>query len=180
MHCHRFLPSLFSLPFFLVARIPQSLGNPACSEACFKCGGIFIGYPFFGDSRLGVYGLLGLQLECKEQIATIDILNVRYQVLHICEDNQTLQIARKNFMNDFCHPQFGNSTLDSTIFNIALGYCNVTLFYDYTSVIPLYIKSYNCNTNKGSHENVSIVTSVLGPEVCACNITIPIHQTSLQ
>ncbi|EOY04137.1 Uncharacterized protein TCM_019392 [Theobroma cacao] len=162
MHYRRFLPSLFPLPFFLVllviVRIPQSLGNPdgysACRDPRFECGGISVGYPFSGDGIPTGCGHPGLQLHCEESIATIEILDVRYQVLRIGEDNQTPQIARKDFMTNFCHPQFESSAFDSTLFNIFPGYTNVALFYDCTSAIPYNIGSYDCN---GSHKNVSII-----------------------
>ncbi|KAK6266566.1 hypothetical protein QUC31_017403 [Theobroma cacao] len=162
-------------------RIPQSLGNPdgysACRDPRFECGGISIGYPFSGDGIPPGCGHPGLQLYCENNIVTIEILDVRYQVLRIGEDNQTLQIARKDFMTDFCHPQFESSAFDSTLFNIFPGYTNVALFYDCTSAIPQSIGSYDCN---GSHRNVSIIPSAFIREVCARNITVPISETSLQ
>ncbi|WRX21831.1 Wall-associated receptor kinase [Theobroma cacao] len=184
MHCRRFLPSLFPLSFFLVllviVKIPQSLGNPdgysACRDPRFECGGISVGYPFSGDGIPTGCGHPGLQLHCEESIATIEILDVRYQVLRIGEDNQTPQIARKDFMTNFCHPQFESSAFDSTLFNIFPGYTNVALFYDCTSAIPYNIGSYDCN---GSHKNVSIIPSAFIREVCARNITVPISETSL-
>ncbi|EOY04126.1 Kinase superfamily protein isoform 2 [Theobroma cacao] len=185
MHCRRFLPSLFPLSFFLVllviVRIPQSLGNPdgyrACRDPRFECGGISIGYPFSGDGIPPGCGHPGLQLYCENNIVTIEILDVIYQVLRIGEDNQTLQIARKDFMTDFCHPQFESSAFDSTLFNIFPGYTNVALFYDCTSAIPHSLGSYDCN---GSHKNVSIIPPAFIREVCARNITVPISETSLR
>ncbi|XP_017974878.1 PREDICTED: LEAF RUST 10 DISEASE-RESISTANCE LOCUS RECEPTOR-LIKE PROTEIN KINASE-like 2.4 isoform X3 [Theobroma cacao] len=189
MHCRRFLPSLFPLPFFLlllvIVRIPQSLGNPdgysACRDPRFECGGISIGYPFSGDGIPPGCGHPGLQLYCENNIVTIEILDVRYQVLHIYEEKQILRIARKDFMTDFCHPQFESSALDSSLFAKTRDCVDVTLLYDCPSVIPSNIGRYTCNKDSGSRKDVSIILlPAVDPGECASNITVPIPQTSLQ
>ncbi|WRX13644.1 Wall-associated receptor kinase [Theobroma cacao] len=189
MHCRRFLPSLFPLPFFLlllvIVRIPQSLGNPdgynACRDARFKCGRISVGYPFSGDGIPVYCGHPRLQLHCEERIATIEILDVRYQVLHIYEEKQILRIARQDFLNDFCHPHIKSSALDSSLFAKTRDCVDVTLLYDCPSVIPSNIGRYTCNKDSGSRKDVSIILlPAVDPGECASNITVPIPQTSLQ
>ncbi|KAK6279789.1 hypothetical protein POUND7_020056 [Theobroma cacao] len=165
MHCRRFLPSLFPLPFFLlllvIVRIPQSLGNPdgynACRDARFKCGRISVGYPFSGDGIPVYCGHPRLQLHCEERTATIEILDVRYQVLHIYEEKQILRIARQDFLNDFCHPHIKSSALDSSLFAKTRDCVDVTLLYDCPSVIPSNIGRYTCNKDSGSRKDVSII-----------------------
>ncbi|XWS30742.1 hypothetical protein CRYUN_Cryun23aG0015100 [Craigia yunnanensis] len=188
MKDRRFPSSLFPLHIIFVLQvvlgIPQSLGIPEaynnCRDAQFKCGNISAGYPFFGHGRPDFCGHPGLQLYCENDTPTIEIINIRYQVLDIHPDRQTLRIARQDLMkNDLCSPKFQNSTLDYKLFDFAnaLDYANVTLLYACSNLTQTHLGSSNYSVNISTSYNDP---EVVGSVSCSTRVTVPILRSSLE
>ena len=191
MNHRRFPSSLFPLPIIFVLQvmlgIPHSLGIPEaynnCSNAQFRCGRISVGYPFSGDGIPHFCGHPGLQLDCKNDTATIEIVNVRYQVLDIYPDRQTLRIARQDLIkNDLCNPKFQNSTLDYKVFDFpnARNYANVTLLFDCSNLTQTHLGNSNSSVNRSTGHNDWVLQKVVGSVSCATRVTVPILRSSLE
>ncbi|XWS30740.1 hypothetical protein CRYUN_Cryun23aG0014900 [Craigia yunnanensis] len=189
---HRCFPSsLFPLPIIFVLQvmlgIPYSLGIPEaynnCRDAHFKCGNISAGYPFSGDRIPHFCGHPGLQLYCENGIATIKIVNVRYQVLTINPGSQTLRIARQDLIkNNLCNPKFQNSSLDYKLFDLANArdYANVTLLYDCSNLTQTQLGNSNSSVNRSTGYNDWVLRNVNGSESCSTGVTVPILRSSLE
>ncbi|XVE72118.1 hypothetical protein DITRI_Ditri11bG0012700 [Diplodiscus trichospermus] len=166
--------------------IPRSLGDPELYEDCrdrsFNCGSISAGYPFSGDGIPDYCGYPGPYLYCdgNRKITTIEIDYVRYQVLELHQDDQTLTIARQDLnQNDLC--RFMNSPLDNELFDFvyAPGYANVTLLYGCPKSIEPSIPYFNCTANRKDYKDVWVACGRNGSVGCSSNITVPILQSSL-
>ncbi|XWS30745.1 hypothetical protein CRYUN_Cryun23aG0015400 [Craigia yunnanensis] len=187
---HRRSPSsFFPLPIIFVLQvmlgIPHSLGSPelyeGCRDAQFKCGNISAGYPFSGDGIPPFCGHPDLQLDCENDTPIIEIVNVRYQVLDIHPDRQTLWIARLDFIkNDLCNPEFPNSTLDYEPFDFAytLDYAKVTLLYNCSNLTQTPLGHLNCNVNRAAGYNVWVLSEVVESVSCSARVTVPILRSS--
>ncbi|XP_030452170.1 LEAF RUST 10 DISEASE-RESISTANCE LOCUS RECEPTOR-LIKE PROTEIN KINASE-like 1.4 [Syzygium oleosum] len=133
---------LFPL-FLILIKTPRSLGEDyysSCTEK-FSCGDVVdVGYPFWGGSRASFCGYPQLELKCENgSTATIVIQEVKYRVLGVYPDPiQVLRIARDDYMQGLCSTNFLNTTLDSSLFQIAYGYTNFTLLYGCQTVVPLF------------------------------------------
>ncbi|XWS30748.1 hypothetical protein CRYUN_Cryun23aG0015700 [Craigia yunnanensis] len=165
--------------------IPHSLGSPelyeGCRDAQFKCGNISAGYPFSGDGIPPFCGHPDLQLDCENGTPIIEIVNVRYQVLDIHPDRQTLWIARLDFIkNDLCNPEFPNSTLDYEPFDFAytLDYAKVTLLYNCSNLTQTPLGHLNCNVNRAAGYNVWVLSEVVESVSCSARVTVPILRSS--
>ncbi|KAE8718719.1 putative receptor-like protein kinase [Hibiscus syriacus] len=180
------LPTLmFSLLFFM-SGFPVSHSNPEiylhCHDALFECGKISVGYPFFGGNRGRECGLPGLELLCHDatDTTTIEIAGVKYQVLDISRERQTLTIVREDlFKHDFCRLQtpIRDFVMDSELFDPAPGYTtNVTLSYDCPSSVPSNLGLFHCDDSK--YNSVSVTTDVVGADGCSARVTFPIANPS--
>ncbi|XP_062107422.1 LEAF RUST 10 DISEASE-RESISTANCE LOCUS RECEPTOR-LIKE PROTEIN KINASE-like 1.4 [Humulus lupulus] len=108
-----------------------------CSSKKYRCGSISdVDFPFWGEDRPEYCGHPKLKLSCEENNATIQIKEIKYQVLEIEKVSPVLKIARVDFLNNgLCSPQYGNSTLDTELFEYAGPSEDITIFYgcNYTS-----------------------------------------------
>ncbi|XP_022771996.1 LEAF RUST 10 DISEASE-RESISTANCE LOCUS RECEPTOR-LIKE PROTEIN KINASE-like 2.4 isoform X2 [Durio zibethinus] len=191
MNPRRFPSSLFPLLIIFVFQvklgIPQSLGYPdrytECRNPQFKCGNISAGYPFSGDGIPSFCGHPGLQLDCENDTPTIEIVNVKYQVLAIHTESQTIRIARQDFIkNNLCDPEFPNSILDNKLFDFihAPGFAHVTLLYDCLHVIQTNLGHFNCSVNRKNYRNVWVVPAEFNSSVpCSANVTVPVLRSPL-
>ncbi|XP_060672432.1 uncharacterized protein LOC107423140 [Ziziphus jujuba] len=134
-------PISFILIFIFFLTIPQKSsgffnGFSACSNR-FICGNLTnVGYPFWGDGRPESCGYPHLHLNCERNIVTtIEIMNVKYQVLKLNLSTQILKIARADFLNGSCPSTESsqNPVFDSALFEYAQGYGNLTILYDCSS-----------------------------------------------
>ncbi|XP_039066436.1 LEAF RUST 10 DISEASE-RESISTANCE LOCUS RECEPTOR-LIKE PROTEIN KINASE-like 1.3 [Hibiscus syriacus] len=176
---------MFSLLFFM-SGFPVSHSNPEiylhCHDALFECGKISVGYPFFGGNRGRECGLPGLELLCHDatDTTTIEIAGVKYQVLDISRERQTLTIVREDlFKHDFCRLQtpIRDFVMDSELFDPAPGYTtNVTLSYDCPSSVPSNLGLFHCDDSK--YNSVSVTTDVVGADGCSARVTFPIANPS--
>ncbi|XWS75498.1 hypothetical protein CRYUN_Cryun01aG0094200 [Craigia yunnanensis] len=190
MNQRRFPSSLFPLPIIFVLQvmlgIPQSLGNPeffkACRDAQFICGNISAEFPFPGPSIPSDCGHPVLKLDSKNHTPIIEINNVRYQVLDIHPDRQTLRIARLDIYNiGLCNLEFQNSALDYKLFDFvnASDYANVTLVYGCPNLAQTLPGHSNCKVHRAGYEDVWVVPEVIGSVPCSARVTVPIVRSSL-
>ncbi|KAH7839093.1 hypothetical protein Vadar_027565 [Vaccinium darrowii] len=118
-------PTLSFLTFttlFLILQSPLSLTNPdalfyqTCGNT-FNCGSITgIDYPFREYQDPEYCGYPGLSLYCQDNIATINITNVKYRVLDINLATQTMTIAREDILESVCPRDLVKTTLDNFLF----------------------------------------------------------------
>ncbi|KAI9161420.1 hypothetical protein LWI28_017220 [Acer negundo] len=185
MNSHLFSSSPFlSLVCFLLvvfAKIQSSSSNPYnMYESCkiqFQCGNITAGYPFWGGTqRPWGCGHPELKLNCEHNgvgdVPTMMINEVNYMVLDIKLEDQTLMIARMDYLKPegICSPVSHNTTINHEIFDYSDGYENVTLLYDCPSndnqAPPLPYKhcSYkNWSVKAGDHDSGICDASVFFP-----------------
>ncbi|KAL5571294.1 hypothetical protein UlMin_020891 [Ulmus minor] len=123
---------LFSV-FLMVGKLPMLLSfnwYSTCSEQ-FTCGGWNVGFPFWGGGRTESCGHMQLELYCKGNTPTIDIMDVTYSVGGLNETDQTLRLERVDFFDGVCStPRFGNTSFDSRVFEYAPGYGEGMILYD--------------------------------------------------
>lgn len=183
-----FSPSLLfsvSLLFFSLS-IPWCLSNSefyaSCSTAQFVCGNITAGFPFWGNERPDFCGNPGLELKCENDNPTIRINGVVYRVLEIDENGQSLRIARQDYTDGICKPQFMNTTLDPQLLEYAPGYKNLTIIYGCTIPALLGVPAlFTClitGTGTGS-QNGYAVTDAVGPGLCYRSIVVPVSEMIL-
>ncbi|KAK8477676.1 hypothetical protein V6N11_033142 [Hibiscus sabdariffa] len=176
---------LFSLLFLF----PVSHSNPEllfenCRYMKFECGAISIGYPFFGGLRRPECGHSGLKLHCDDHTDTtsIEIHGVKYKVMGIQQELQTLRIAREDILKDgFCRSKnqtpIQDSIIDFELFDLAPGYSNVTLFYDCPSSSSSSAAAPSGSPCNGSYyQNVTVITDDVRVEGCSANVTFPISK----
>ena len=97
----------------------------------FSCGEITnVGYPFWGAARPEACGNPQLKLTCEKNDTTIEILDVWYRVLEMNTRTKTLTIAREDYVNGICSPNFVNSSiLESKVLDNTTLLQNLTLVY---------------------------------------------------
>ncbi|KAI5339332.1 hypothetical protein L3X38_018604 [Prunus dulcis] len=129
----------FSSPFafFVFINIPLASsfdGYTSCSNK-FNCGEITnVGFPFWGYGRPESCGYPELNLTCSESVTTIGIMGVQYRVLKINQEaEETLKLVRDDYYDKICSPKFGDTKLNSNLFDYVSGSVDVKLLYDCTS-----------------------------------------------
>ena len=102
-----------------------------CSTNLFSCGEITnVGYPFWGAARPEACGNPQLKLTCEKNDTTIEILDVWYRVLEMNTRTKTLTIARADYVNGICSPNFVNSSiLESKVLDNTTLLQNLTFVY---------------------------------------------------
>ena len=102
-----------------------------CSNNMFSCGEITnVGYPFWGAARPEACGNTQLKLTCEKNDTTIEILDVWYRVLEMNTRTKTLTIAREDYLNGICSPNFVNSSiLESKVLDNTTLLQNLTFVY---------------------------------------------------
>ncbi|KAL4362510.1 hypothetical protein GQ457_04G023300 [Hibiscus cannabinus] len=97
---------------------------------------------------------------------SIEMVGVKYRVMEIRPDRQTLRIAREDLLeNGCCRPQ--TPIIDSEVFDLEPApsdYINATLYYDCPSLIS-------------SYKNISVTMHNLGLDGCSTSVTFPIFHT---
>ncbi|KAJ9682853.1 hypothetical protein PVL29_018725 [Vitis rotundifolia] len=181
---------LFLLLVLVLFDFPLSLGNPAelykyntCSQE-FNCGNITgVSYPFWGFDRPFGCGLLDLQLNCQDGIATIEIKGVDYRVLSFNKGAQTLRIARQDYLKGICSPLLVNSTLDPKLFDYAAVHQYVTFFYGCPSSLAISVmpQNFSCSIAGIPLKDGYFVAGPQpqGPGACNVSVFVPILPTSI-
>ncbi|XP_058009885.1 LEAF RUST 10 DISEASE-RESISTANCE LOCUS RECEPTOR-LIKE PROTEIN KINASE-like 1.2 isoform X1 [Hevea brasiliensis] len=167
-----FLFSILSLPRYVY-------GNELYSNcAPFSCGNITdISYPFWGNNQPEYCGRPGFKIDCKEEVATLDILSLKYQVIAINPDTQILRIARLDLLTSICLRQYFNTTLNLTLFNYTSNdVVDATLFYNCElSPESLAFNEFSCPINNVPRDAYLMVPTVSRNEfLLGCNISIAI------
>ncbi|PON53115.1 Wall-associated receptor kinase, C-terminal [Parasponia andersonii] len=120
-----------------------------CSNK-YQCGKITrVDFPFWGDGRPENCGYRNLKLGCERNKTTIEIMGVKYQVEKIEQESKTLKIARVDYLNGLCSPQFGNTVLDTELFDYAPASGDITILYGCSLRLNLMISSggFNCSSS---------------------------------
>ncbi|KAM1114348.1 hypothetical protein ACFX2I_047058 [Malus domestica] len=161
--------------FFVLISIPFSSSFDSyttCSNT-FNCGGITkVGFPFWGDGRPDNCGYPELKLACSNDVTTIEIMGVKYRLLMINQDEQTLKVVRDDYYDKICSPKFGDTKLDSNLFDYVFGSSDVTLLYDCASSSPA--GGFKCPDNE-TYANVAAVPAVVpGTPICKSKVVVRI------
>ncbi|XP_050102804.1 LEAF RUST 10 DISEASE-RESISTANCE LOCUS RECEPTOR-LIKE PROTEIN KINASE-like 1.3 isoform X4 [Malus sylvestris] len=161
--------------FFVLISIPFSSSFDSyttCSNT-FNCGGITkVGFPFWGDGRPDNCGYPELKLACSNDVTTIEIMGVKYRLLMINQDEQTLKVVRDDYYDKICSPKFGDTKLDSNLFDYVFGSSDVTLLYDCASSSPA--GAFKCPDNE-TYANVAAVPAVVpGTPICKSKVVVRI------
>ncbi|KAL9381261.1 hypothetical protein Peur_026918 [Populus x canadensis] len=175
----------FVLVLLLFIQVPSSSSNDDLFTACskkFECGGVFAGFPFWGNDRPRACGVPELELRCENNdIAKMNINQVAYRVFEINQDDGILTIAREDYMVGLCSPQFMNSTFNPKVFEYVEGYKNLTFIYgckDAPPTIPGRIP-FTCRINEGNDQGGYIQEGDTGPGECNRSVLVPVSKTDL-
>jgi len=172
--------------FMVFVEVPVSLCSydwySSCSNRYFDCGVITdVGYPFWGDGRPDSCGHPDLELNCSRNIATIEIMKVRYRVLAADTSTKILKIVREDYLvGGICSLVFVNTTLDSELFDYVPGkyYFNITLLYGcpptYYPVSLMIYSAFSCTIDGIANKDGYIVYGAYGPESCAKSVVVPV------
>ena len=172
----------FVLVLLLFIQVPSSSSNDDLFTACskkFECGGVFAGFPFWGNDRSPACGVPELELRCENHIAKMNISQVAYRVLGISPDMETLRIAREDSFVGLCPPQFMNSTFNPKVFESDEGYKNLTFIYgckDAPPTIPGTIP-FTCKINEVNDQGGYILEGDTGPGECNRSVLVPVSIT---
>ncbi|XP_061337380.1 LEAF RUST 10 DISEASE-RESISTANCE LOCUS RECEPTOR-LIKE PROTEIN KINASE-like 1.3 [Gastrolobium bilobum] len=149
----------------------------------YNCGKLRnISFPFWGEDRPNECGHPLLHLNCTNDQTYISINDIKYKVLDANQDNQTLRIARVDYLQDLCPLKFLNTTLDPELFVYGPNYTNITFFYGCHESNPFLNFSpgrFPCTMNIGSI-NVYVYTQfeALGPSMlCNTSVVVPVQVT---
>ncbi|TXG70040.1 hypothetical protein EZV62_004975 [Acer yangbiense] len=117
-----------------------------------------------------------LKLNCNDDddLTTMEINGVYYWVLDINPDTRTLRIARKDYHNGICSPEFPNTTINPEIFDYSDGYENMTFLYDCPKPTPGLVVHFNCpSSNNVKYKDWSILAGTNGPGPCNASVVVP-------
>lgn len=147
-----------------------------CGTSRFSCGNIIdVDYPFWGNGRPDRCGYPQLKLSCEDNLTTIlEIMSVKYHVLELNQSTQTLKIARTDFLNGICSPEYGNTAFDSTPFEYAPDSDNLILFYDCRKKSSYFSDRYYFTCPSGSAYKDGYVLSEPKTEIGICNSSVTI------
>lgn len=105
-------------------------------------------FPFWGEGRPEFCGHPKLKLSCEDNDATIHIMGIKYQVLEIEKVSPILKIARVDFLdNGLCSPQYGNTILDTELFEYAGPSEDITIFYGCNSTGNIF-GAFDCDRSE--------------------------------
>lgn len=120
------------LPLSLFLMIASGFGSTDWFKSCntnFVCGNLNTSYPFWGNNRVYGCGVPGLELKCQDRTTLININNLTYIVLEIDEKARILKIARQDYANGICQPEFVNTILDPELFEYESGVRNSSFLW---------------------------------------------------
>ncbi|XP_059639765.1 LEAF RUST 10 DISEASE-RESISTANCE LOCUS RECEPTOR-LIKE PROTEIN KINASE-like 2.4 [Cornus florida] len=172
-------PLLFCI-FLILFNIPLS-SNDDTYQWYTSCGSLFncgmltpVDYPFRVSDQPANCGYPGLEIECDDGKPNIVIMNVKYHILGIKQNAKVLEITRDDFMDDTCVDKFVNTTLDSTLFEYASGYENVTFLYGCPpSDVPIP-GQFTCPIDGVANTNGYVTVGAQGPGPCHASVVVPI------
>ncbi|KAK3173884.1 hypothetical protein Dsin_032546 [Dipteronia sinensis] len=175
--------SLLCFQLVILAKIQSSLSDdddPVMSQSCdvlFRCGNITAGYPFWGEPRpqhCAAHQELKLNCNDDDDLTTMEISGVYYWVLDINPNARILRIARKDYQNGICSPEFPNTTINPEIFDYSDRYENMTFLYDCPKPSPGLSLHFNCPvSNSVKYMDWSIPAGANGPVPCNASVVVP-------
>jgi hypothetical protein len=174
--------SNFVLVLLLFVQVPSSSSNDDLFTACskkFECGGVFAGFPFWGNDRSPACGVPELELRCENHIAKMNISQVAYRVLGIGPDMETLRIAREDSFVGLCPPQFMNSTFNPKVFESDEGYKNLTFIYGCKDATTIPGKPFTCKIKEVNDRRGYIQEGDTGPGKCNRSVLVPVSKKDL-
>ncbi|KAF8010326.1 hypothetical protein BT93_J1065 [Corymbia citriodora subsp. variegata] len=132
------LSLLFLISLHVHFLVPVSGESPLFEEcAPFVCGDQEISYPFRCKEQPSYCGYPGYEIECDEHNQTLLSMGpLEYRVIHMKMSQRILEVARMDLSEDVCQGLHVNATLNSSLFDYASHYLNLTLFYDCDSSLP--------------------------------------------
>ncbi|KAF3669555.1 putative receptor-like protein kinase [Capsicum annuum] len=104
-----------------------------CGEP-FRCGDIYINYPFWGGSKPEYCGHPSFEIKCESNIPKIDIESTTYKVIAINNTTRIATLARDDLLSDLCLDRPENASLDLNTFSYVSSDLNITLYYGCTFV----------------------------------------------
>ncbi|CAB4273635.1 unnamed protein product [Prunus armeniaca] len=169
----------FSSPFafFVFMNIPLASsidGYTSCSNK-FNCGEITnVGFPFWGYGRPESCGYPELKLTCSENVTAIGIMGVQYRVLKINQEaEETLKLVRDDYYDKICSPKFGDTKLNSNLFDYVSGSVDVKLLYNCTSSSQ---GDYSCPNGETYGDVAAVPAAVPGSLMCKSKVVIRIPE----
>eukprot|EP00257_Ricinus_communis_P025285 XP_025012699.1 LEAF RUST 10 DISEASE-RESISTANCE LOCUS RECEPTOR-LIKE PROTEIN KINASE-like 1.3 isoform X2 [Ricinus communis] len=163
--------------FFIFLLVPGVLSNPDLYTVCstqFVCGDIRAGYPFWGNDRSETCGIPEMELKCQNGNSIIEIELIAYRVLEIRENDQILRVARQDYTDGICQPEFLNTTLDSELFEYASEYRNITIFYGCPLDLLNVPSLFDCEIKGSAFRSGYAIWDVNGPGVCYRSVVVPV------
>ncbi|KAH6797056.1 hypothetical protein C2S52_021610 [Perilla frutescens var. hirtella] len=141
----------------------------------FSCGSTVtgIGYPFRGVDAPEYCGHPSLVLSCDDRrnVTNIDIMNIKYRVLEMEENTQTMRIAREDTMMSNCPTEMANTTLDYSVFDYAASCTNYTFLYG-CALAPGFLSYISCGGDGGGGAYV-LPGGAVGPgENCDASVVV--------
>ncbi|KAL5743353.1 hypothetical protein ACOSQ2_026473 [Xanthoceras sorbifolium] len=157
---------------------PDDMSQSSC-DVQFHCGNITVGYPFWGEPSRPQHCAAHqeLKLNCEDdgdhQLPTMKINGVYYWVLNVSLEAQTLRIARKDYENGICSPEYPNTTINPELLNYSDGYENLTILYDCPSSPGLPVHFACPISNSVQYKDWSILSGANGPGACSTGVVVP-------
>uniref|UniRef100_A0A7N1A3Q9 non-specific serine/threonine protein kinase n=1 Tax=Kalanchoe fedtschenkoi TaxID=63787 RepID=A0A7N1A3Q9_KALFE len=151
----------------------------------YPCGDLTIVYPFWGADRLQHCGPPDFKLDCGPDRTTITIGSVVYRVNSISFVNQTLRIARWDYVESICPDKYANTTLDSDIFTYSRQDVSVTLLYDCVPVEDASPQYYPFNCSKDPTDIQLAYTGLTGNTIgklqasCKHIVEVPVSESAV-
>lgn len=99
----------------------------------YNCGELVnITYPFWGNKRQSFCGRKEFKLNCKKnQITTISINSLEYNVLKINQANNRMRIARSDLFENYCPDnEIQMASMDQHLFAYASNNQNISVWYN--------------------------------------------------
>lgn len=174
---NNFFTFFISSIFLIVSNISPSVCTYKDCSAVFNCGEILgVGFPFWGEHRPPNCGVPELKLTCNNNVAMIDIMQVKYRVLQVDGSTKTLRIARDDYFDGVCPiTHLKNTSLDPNLLEISNGYVNITLVYGCDSsllVVPAQLR-FGCPIHGDGF--LKLREEILGPWNCKDSVVVPVR-----
>ncbi|PIN02968.1 hypothetical protein CDL12_24515 [Handroanthus impetiginosus] len=178
--CSENLDALFSfsniladLSIFFLSR--KRIANNS-QEFYHTCGNTItrIECPFRGSNDPPFRGYPSIVLTCDERnnVSTIDIMNMTYRVIEIDQAMQIMRIVREDVMEGTCPKELVNTNLDHPIFDYASSYMNFTFLYGCPGLNIPGLSLVSCG-NAG-YDGVYMFPGTKSPGNCNAGVVIPV------
>ncbi|GAB4827893.1 hypothetical protein Ancab_034777 [Ancistrocladus abbreviatus] len=184
--------SIFSIfIFFIVNHLQKSscaktVEYQDCTTQKIQCGNLKdIGYPFYGGNRPEYCGYPGFELNCTGDHLEISIMSQKFYVINIDDNSHTLTLAREDYYkNNYCPPNFINTTVDFTLFHYTPTDVNITLNYGCSPANQFPFR-FHCSVNGedvGGYFSIPNMTSGFNNNQAVCShvVIVPPNEESSQ